>query len=234
MSKLFGIGVGPGDPQLLTVKAIETIKLLDVLYTPTARNNKPSTAFRIADQYIPKEIDVKKRKFPMTNNWHEKRKSWNLIAQEMVTDVKQGKNVGFLTLGDPSVYSTFSYIQELVDDQIKIEIIAGISSFSQIAAISKMPLMLDDESLIVVPANTKQVHLEQLIEIGENIVVMKVAINYPKLFAFLKDSALLDQAYLISNASMETEQVINLQDCDGTEDLPYFTTMLIKKEGKDK
>src|SRR5699024_6768433 len=88
----------------------------------------------------------------MVKDWDTKMESWRKIADEIKDDVQQGNNVGFLTLGDPSVYSTFSYLADILIPVIDVQTITGISSFSQIAASLSIPLMLDEESLEVVPA----------------------------------------------------------------------------------
>jgi precorrin-2/cobalt-factor-2 C20-methyltransferase len=229
MSKLFGIGVGPGDSELITVKATKMINNLDILYTPIAHNGMKSTALRIATPYLNDSTEIKERHFPMTRNVQEREKSWHEIAKDVVTDVQAGKDVGFLTLGDPSVYSTFSYIQKIVEEQIDVEIIAGISSFSQIAATLKQPLMLDEESLTVVPATKSTDEIEKYIQDNDNIVLMKISIKFPEIYKLLQSQDLLAKATIISNASMDNEQIIQVQDLDENSKIPYFSTMIIKR-----
>lgn len=229
MSKLYGIGVGPGDSDLLTVKATKMINTLDILYTPIAHNGMKSTALRIATPYLNNQTEVKERHFPMTRNVSEREKSWQEIAKEVINDVKSGKNVGFLTLGDPSVYSTFSYIQKIVESQIEVEVIAGISSFSQIAATLKQPLMLDEESLTVVPATKDIDVIEKFVNDNQNIVLMKISSKFTEIFNLLQKLDLLDNATIISNASMADEKVILVRDLEANSKIPYFSTMIIKK-----
>lgn len=229
MSKLFGIGVGPGDSELITVKAVNIIKNLNVIYTPIAHNGMKSTAFKIAEPYLQSKTEIKERHFPMTRNVEERQKSWQKISKEVIEDVTKGQNVGFLTLGDPSVYSTFSYIQKIVEKEIEVEIIAGISSFSQIAATLKEPLMLDDQSLTVVPATKDIDEIKKFIIDNDNLVLMKISSKFPEIYQLLKEQQLLSKAAIISNASMTNEVITYAQDLDETSKIPYFSTMIIKK-----
>ncbi|AKP66217.1 cobalt-factor II C(20)-methyltransferase [Companilactobacillus ginsenosidimutans] len=229
MTKFFGIGVGPGDSDLMTVKATKAIKELDILYTPIARKGMKSTALRIATPFVDDSLEIKERKFPMTKDADERQKSWQLVADEVIADVKSGKNVGMLTLGDPSVYSTFSYIQKLVESQIEIEIVAGISSFSQIAATLKQPLMLDEESLTVIPATKPTEVISKFIDDNQNIVIMKISAKFDEIFDLLNQKSLLNNATIISNASMENENIIQVSELTKQAEIPYFSTMIIKK-----
>ncbi|WP_267201073.1 cobalt-factor II C(20)-methyltransferase [Limosilactobacillus kribbianus] len=233
MASFYGIGVGPGDSELLTVKAVETIKKLDILYTPQAHRGSKSVAEKIAAPYLPADLTIKKRHFPMVNDWDTKMKSWREIAAEIKNDVQDGQNVGFLTLGDPSVYSTFSYIADMLMQEIDVQTIAGISSFSQIAASQSIPLMLDEESLEIVPATADEEKLAKIIDLNDNVVIMKIATNFKKVFQILQARNLLEKTIVVENASMPTQRVKKLSDYSADDQLPYFTTALLKKrEGK--
>lgn len=108
MAKFYGIGTGPGDSGLLTMKAVHTLERLDVLYAPEAKKGGASLALKIVAPHLPERLTVKQRHFPMTYNKEEKEQAWERIAAEIKADVLAGKNAGFITLGDPMVYSTYS------------------------------------------------------------------------------------------------------------------------------
>lgn len=229
MTSFYGIGVGPGDSELLTIKAVNRIKKLDILYAPQAHKGSRSVAENIAAPYLPANLKIKRRHFPMTNDWEKKLKSWQEIAEEIAKDVKNGNNVGFLTLGDPSVYSTFSYIAELLKGRIDVQIIAGISSFSQIAASLSVPLMLDEESLEIIPATADITQLEKAIDLNDNVVIMKIATRFEQIYKILEQRGLLEKTVVVENASMEEQQVKQLSDYSINDKLPYFSTALLKK-----
>lgn len=231
MASFYGIGVGPGDSKLLTVKAVDTIKQLDVLYTPQAHRSSKSVAERIASPYLTADLVIKRRHFPMVNDWSAKVTCWRKIADEIKADVQNGQNVGFLTLGDPSVYSTFSYIANMLKEEINVQTIAGVSAFSQIAASLSLPLMLDEESLEVIPATAEKEKLTQVIDLNDNVVIMKIATNFKTVYQILQKRCLLEKTVVVENASMAEQHIKRLADYSANDKLPYFTTALLKKKG---
>lgn len=233
MARFWGIGVGPGDSQLLTVKAVETIKQLDVLYVPQAHKGGASVAETIAAPYLPGDLTIKRRHFPMANDWALKRAQWELIANEIVDDVTSGLEVGFLTLGDPSVYSTYSYLLEIIQDQVPVETIAGISSYSQLAASLSLPLVIDQESLSIVPATAGVSQLSRVIDASNNIVIMKVAADFANVYQLLAERNLLEQTMVVERVSMAEQVMKPMTEYQPDAKLPYFTTALVKKEGQN-
>ena len=231
MASFYGIGVGPGDSKLLTVKAVDTIKQLDVLYTPQAHRSSKSVAERIASPYLTADLVIKRRHFPMVNDWSAKVTCWRKIADEIKADVQNGQNVGFLTLGDPSVYSTFSYIANMLKEEINVQTIAGVSAFSQIAASLSLPLMLDEESLEVIPATAEKEKLTQVIDLNDNMVIMKIATNFKTVYQIIQKRGLLEKTVVVENASMAEQHIKRLADYSANDKLPYFTTALLKKKG---
>lgn len=165
----------------------------------------------------------------MVKDLKEKQASWRTIAEEIVADVKAGNNVGFITLGDASVYSTYSYLLGNIDNRITVETVAGISAYTQIAATISTPLMLDDELLEVIPATADAQKIATAIDDNDNVVMMKISANLPLVYQLLADRNLLDQAIIISNASMATQHTVKLSAVEPTEKLPYFSTLLLKK-----
>ncbi|QLL69179.1 cobalt-factor II C(20)-methyltransferase [Lactobacillus sp. 3B(2020)] len=230
MAKFWGIGVGPGDSELLTVKAVNAIKKLDILYAPQAHKGGPSVAEKIAAPYLSENLEIKRRHFPMVKDWEVKAKAWQAIANEIIADVKAGKEVGFLTLGDTSVYSTYSYIAEMVAVQVEVETIAGIASYTQIAANMSVPLMLDEESLAIVPATTSEERLARIIDDHDNVVIMKIATGLGKVYRILKERRLLTSTTVVTNATMEGQVTKRLSEYSPDAKLPYFTTALLKKK----
>ena len=233
MAKLYGIGTGPGDKKLLTVKAVETLRSIDILYTPEAKKNGESLALSIVKDYLPEELEIKAKHFPMSFNDEEKILAWDKVADEIAQDVKQGKNVGFITLGDPMIYSTYIYVLERLIDDIEIETIPGISSFSNIASGQNFPLVLDREPLIVVPCTIDENRIDYALENYSSIVLMKVYKNFKGIINKLEKNRLIDNAILVSNSSQEREVVYNdLRDVNLEEKVSYFSTILVNKDIK--
>lgn len=230
MSKFYGIGTGPGASDLLTIRGKEILETVDCLYTPEPKKGGKSLALKIVDPYLRDELEIKQRHFPMVNDWGEKRSAWDQIAKEIIQDVQSGLNVAFVTLGDPMVYSTYSYLLERMMDQIETETVPGISSFCQISSSLQVPLVIDDESYVVLPAITDEEVIRLALQNLSTIVLMKVSVALPKIIRLLKEQNLLEQTVLVSDSSMTSEKImLGITELTGEEDLSYFSTMIVYK-----
>lgn len=230
MAKFYGIGTGPGDSSLVTVKAVNTLKNLDILYTPESKRGGESLALSIVDEYLPESLEIKSRHFPMNFNGTEKIQVWNSVSGEIVEDVKKGKNVGFVTLGDPMIYSTYVYVMERLMEHIEVETIPGISSFSNIASNQNFPLVMDTDPLIVIPCTMEEDKIDEALEKYDCLVLMKVYKKINIVIDKLKKHDLIDHAILVSNSSQDKEEVFtNLRDEHIDEKISYFSTILVNK-----
>lgn len=229
MAKFYGIGVGPGDSKLVTVQAVETLKNIDVLVTPQAKKGGKSVAHGIVAEYLPESLEVKERHFPMNFNEEELVEAWDAIAQEVIEDVQAGKNVGFVTLGDPMVYSTYIYILKRVIGKIDVKTIPGVTSFLNIASDLNFPLVEGEEPLIVVPCTMEEEKINDILKNNSCIVLMKVYKNFQNIVKMIKDNNLQDNAILVSNSSKDSEQVYRNLEGLTQEQISYFSTILINK-----
>jgi precorrin-2/cobalt-factor-2 C20-methyltransferase len=149
------VGCGPGDPELLTVKATDILRNADVIFTPTAREGKPSIALSIVQQYVNATANIVDLIFPMVKNREQAKLYWERNAEQIAETAKMGKNVVYLTVGDPSLYSTWIYIQKEITSrypEINVKIIPGIPSVFAFAAQAKISLVEGDETLGIIPA----------------------------------------------------------------------------------
>ena len=235
MAKFYGIGTGPGDSSLLTLKAVDVLQKIDILYTPQSSKDEGSLAQKIAVPHLREDLEIKARHFPMTFNEVEKIKAWDAIASEIVEDVQSGKEVGFVTLGDPMIYSTYVYIMERLLGKIEVETIPGISSFSHIASHQNFPLVMDRDPLIVLPCTAEEAKIDYALTHYDSIVLMKVYRNFDKIIEKIEKAGLTPHAILVSNSSLESEEVFyNLQEAGLKERISYFSTILINKNQKKK
>ena len=207
MATFYGIGIGPGDSELVTVKAKNILETLDILYTPEAKRGSKSVALTIASPYVSDHL-----------------------AAEIVEDVKAGKNVGFITLGDPMVYSTYSYLLRLIGDSIETQTIPGITSFGSMASVLGQPLTMDEESFAVVPATADADKIDQALAIHDTVVIMKVANHLDVILPLLEKYDLIEKTFLVSHASTEKQRILyGVSDLTVDDKLDYFTTLLVKK-----
>lgn len=233
MSKFYGIGTGPGDSSLVTVKAVKTLRNIDILYTPEAKKGGDSLALSIVKEYIPDSVEIKTKHFPMSCNGEDKIGVWEDISKEIINDVKGGKDVGFITLGDPMIYSTYVYIMERIMDCVEVETIPGISSFSNIASNQNFPLVMDTDPLVVIPCTMEEEKIDEALKKYDCIVLMKIYKKINTILDKLKKYNLIDYAILVSNSSQEGETVFtNLREQEIDEKISYFSTILINKNNK--
>lgn len=155
MSKLYGIGVGPGDPEELTLKAIRIIKESDVLLLP-AKNKEECYAYKIVAEAVPevREKEIRCYHFPMTKDKAELRKAHDAIYEDVQSLLQEGKILSFLTIGDPTIYSTYNYIhKQAVQNGWEAIIINGITSFCAVAAKLGIALSEQNDEIHIIPAN---------------------------------------------------------------------------------
>ena len=232
-NKFYGIGVGVGDPEEITLKAINTLKKLDVVILPEAKKDDGSVAYEIAKQYMKKDVEKVFVEFPMLKSFEERENARKENAKIVQKLLDEGKNVGFLTIGDTMTYSTYVYILEHLSKKYLVETVPGISSFVDMASRFNFPLMIGDETLKVVSLN-KKTNIEFELENNDNIVFMKVSRNFESLKEALIKTGNIDKIIMVSNCGKENQKVYyDIKDLT-EDDIPYFTTLIVKKGGFEK
>ncbi|MCI7681451.1 MAG: precorrin-2 C(20)-methyltransferase [Fusobacterium necrophorum] len=229
-NKFYGIGVGVGDPEEITLKAINILKKLDVVVLPEAKKDEGSVAYEITKQYMKEEIEKVFIEFPMLKSLEERREARKRNAMFIQELLEQGKNVGFLTIGDTMTYSTYVYLLEHLPEKYLVETVPGISSFVDMASRFNFPLMIGEESLKVVSLNPKT-DIEAEIASADNIVFMKVSRSFERLKQAILATGNQENVIMVSNCGKENQVVAyNIEELE-EEDIPYFTTLILKKGG---
>lgn len=228
--RFYGIGTGPGDSQLLTIKAAKTLDKLDILYLPQAKIGGESRVRKIVDPYLRPDLVLKERHFPMSYDSQEKRESWDAISKEIIDDVRHGKQVGFVSLGDPMLYSTYVYLLDRLIDRIEIETIPGLSSFSNIAASNNFSLAMDTDPMLVYPCTGSMEEIERMVDLFDSIVLMKVYKRCRPIIEMLEAKGLADKSIMVSNSAMEEELVYrDISQAKDLDSYSYFTTIIVNK-----
>ncbi|MDD3225234.1 MAG: cobalt-factor II C(20)-methyltransferase [Clostridium sp.] len=179
MAKLYGIGVGPGDSELLTVKAVRILKKCSVVVVPSPRPKGDSAALSIAKEYINEAAEVIIKYFPMSKNKEEDIKEAFKCIEEKL---KSGKDVAFLTIGDPFIYSTYIYLLQYINKKgYSTETVPGIPSFCAAASLTGEPLVIGNESLLIIPAS----ELNKIRD-NKNVVIMKFYKQRKEVLDFLE------------------------------------------------
>jgi len=226
--KFYGIGVGVGDPENITVKATKKLYEVDVIVLPEAKSGEGSTAFNIVKEYVKAGVEQMFLEFPMIKDVEARKVFRKNNADKVSAELEKGKNVAFLTIGDPMTYSTYTYVLEHIADDVEVETIAGITSFNSIAARLNVPLMIGDEDLKVVSVNRKT-DIYKEIENNDNLVLMKISRNFEKIKKAIIETGNKENAVIVSDCGKDNEVVY--WDIESVEEVPYFSTMILKKGG---
>lgn len=224
---LYGVGVGPGDPELMTLKAVRLIRENMIIAVPGA-DPKETVAYKIAVQAVPElaEKELLPIYMPMTHDPEELERNHAKGAKSLEEVLDQGKNIVFLTLGDPCVYSTFSYLQKRVEkDGYHTELVSGITSFCAAAARLNIPLSEWNEQLHVVPA----VHrLDSTLNESGNYILMKSGKKMNQVKEILAQSG--RDVLMVENCGMENEHIYSSVE-EIPDDAGYYS-LIIAKEAK--
>ena len=209
---LYGVGIGPGDPELITLKAVRIIEQSPVIAVPKTGESR-RVALSIAEQTIPHihEKEVLSLHFPMTKDKCMIDTNRDEIAKQIIDILKEGKDIAFLTLGDPSVYSTYWYIhQRVVKQGYQAQMIAGVPSFCAVAAKLGISLAEAEQPLHIIPG------------------------SYPcteQMKKLLKQYGYYDNAKMVQNCGLEQEHIFQSLD-DATNEASYFSIIVCKEEDK--
>ncbi len=228
---LYGIGVGPGDPELLTHKAVRVLQDVDCVAVPVAERGKESTARKIAGSYIRSDCRIVELDFPMTRDRDRLAEAWHQGCQTIKGLLDQGLSVAFLTLGDAMLYSTYIYIyKDLERDGYRVMTIPGITSFSAAAAAGGVPLAFGDEKVALIPGSAVEDLNNGKLEHFDTVVIFKVARQYQKLLAALEKAGRLKSSVLVMSCGHPEERVITDLQSVAEEDLSYFSLIISRKE----
>ncbi|MBU0945662.1 MAG: precorrin-2 C(20)-methyltransferase [Proteobacteria bacterium] len=232
------IGVGPGDPDLLTRKALRTLEECPVIATPKGSQDGSSTALSIVKQALPLNgKEIIELYFPMKKIHldsapaEEVQEAWEKAALQILRFMAEGKDVVFPTLGDPAIYSTGYYLYETIlslQPETRVKFIPGISAMSSCSAATSIPICLGDDKLAVIPATFSGEQLRQTLESFDTIVLMKVHRVLDRIIALLSELNLLEKAVLVEKAGMKEEN-IRTDLSSITEQVHYFSTIIVRK-----
>lgn len=226
----YGIGVGPGDPELLTLKAVNVIREVDVIIAPKTEKKEDSVALSIARPYLKDDVEIVKQVFPMVVNFEQSPEAWESNKNEILALLEAGKKVAFLTLGDPMFYSTYIYVFRLLENcGYEIETIPGIPAFCAIGSKLGYPLVEGNDILSIIPATASEEKVKEVIAVTDNVVMMKVYKNFPEMVDVLTEHELTDKAVMISRCGLPDEMIIRDIQAAKEQKVNYLSTILARR-----
>ncbi|NCC25972.1 MAG: precorrin-2 C(20)-methyltransferase [Deltaproteobacteria bacterium] len=228
---LYGVGVGPGDPELLTLRAARVLGRVEEVFAASSSKNDYSLALSIAEKHVRPGAAIRNLAFPMTRDPEGLARAWEANAKAVLDALHTGRDAAFLTLGDPMLFSTFVYLLRAVralEPEVRVEVVPGVTSFQQAAAVSGTPLAESGESLLVLSGVNETRDLARRMQGADNAVILKAYRNFPAIRDWLASEDLDREAVFASRLGLEGETVVR-----GLADLPddphYLSLLLIKK-----
>lgn len=223
---LFGLGVGPGDPELMTLKALRLLRAAPVV-AYAAPEHGDSFARSIVASWLgagQREIAVR---VPMRPG-PPPVAIYDAAAGELAAELDRGNDVALLCQGDPLFYGSFIHIWTRLAGRYRIEIVPGVSSLTACAAAASAPLAAREETLMVLPASLGEAEIARGIADSDAVAIIKLGRHFPKVRRVLDGLGLLDSALYVEHASLPNQRIMAFACVDATE-VPYFSMALVRR-----
>jgi precorrin-2/cobalt-factor-2 C20-methyltransferase len=236
LGTLSGVGVGPSDPELITVKGLRLLQSAPVVAFPAGITDRPGMAQTIIQPWLQPHQTQLALTFPYVQDQAVLTAAWAIAADQVWHYLQQGQDVVFVSEGDVSFYSTFSYLAQTLQAQHPEAIVAtipGVCSPLAAAAALGLPLTLRQQRLAVLPALYTVTELETTLQWADVIVLMKVSSVYQQVWKILDRHQLLDRSYIIERATAPTQKIYHHLRDRPTLDLPYFSLLIIQVNPPD-
>ncbi|WP_139488615.1 precorrin-2 C(20)-methyltransferase [Brevibacillus dissolubilis] len=230
---LYGVGIGPGDPELITIKAFRMMKEADVIAYPSKRSGSKSYAYSIVEHYTRGlQKEMLGLIFPMTRDINVLQKQWGKTVEQVYAKLAEGKNVVFVTEGDPNLYSTFIHMAREMNSKhpdVPIVTVPGISSVLGAAARIGVPLADGDEQVAIIPALDDREAMRQALVSHDTVIFLKVAKVLDLIIDLLDELGLTRAASVVTKVTSGEETIWrNVEELRG-EELEYLTLMVVRK-----
>lgn len=231
LGTLYGIGVGPGDPELISLKGLRRLQGSPVVAFPAGMDQKPGIAEQIIQSWLqPQQIQLALN-FPYVQDSQVLEQAWQIAAAQVWGHLHQGQDVAFVSEGDVSFYSTFSHLSRTLQQHypdVQIQAIPGICSPLAAAAALGLPLTIQGDRLVVLPALYRVSELESILDWADVVVLLKVSSVYQQVWSILAQRDLLASSFIVERAT-SPQQVIYSNLCDRPHlELPYFSLLVIR------
>ena len=232
LGTLWGVSVGPGDPEWLTLKGLKVLQRVPAIAMPQNRQGQPGMAFEIVKDYLdPSQILVPLH-LPFVKDPEILKQSWQTAAELLSPHLRSGQDVAFISEGDVSFYSTFTYVATALRRQIpnlSISVIPGVCSPLAAAGALEIPLAIQAEKIAVLPALYDPQALLEALKWSEVVVLMKVSTVFHRVWTLLADQGLLEQSYLVEWVGGTQQQLFpNLVDLADYHP-PYFSILIVRR-----
>ncbi|MFQ0813160.1 precorrin-2 C(20)-methyltransferase [Brucella anthropi] len=231
--RLFGLGVGPGDPELITLKALRLLKSAPVVAYHAAKGKKGNALAIVEDYLSPEQVlvpliyPVTTEKLPAHMDYEQiVRDFYGEITNTIASHLDRGQDVAVIAEGDPFFYGSFMYIHDRLADRYETEVVPGICSVLGASAVLGAPLVYRNQTLSVLSGVMSAEELKRRLADTGAAAIMKLGKNLDKVRAVLGDLGLMDRALYVERATMSNQRIVPLAEVDGG-DCPYFSIILV-------
>jgi precorrin-2 C20-methyltransferase / precorrin-3B C17-methyltransferase len=231
--QLFGVGLGPGDPELITLKALRVIKQAKVIAYPTAKQSQSNARSIVSAELVHGQIELPMI-YPITTESTDHPGGYEVaiaefydqMAEQIAVHLEEGRDVAILCEGDPFFYGSYMYLHDRLAHRFATEVIPGVPSIMGAAARLGTPLVRRDSELTVIPATLSEDALTARLRSHGAFAVIKLGRNFAKVKNALTKAGVLDKAFYIERATMNSERIVPLSDVDPSS-VPYFSLILV-------
>jgi precorrin-2/cobalt-factor-2 C20-methyltransferase len=234
-AELYGLGVGPGDPGLLTLEAARVLASVDLVFAPAPRSGESSLAWEIACAAGAGEAELRLLSFPMSRDATELSASWAEAARQVAVELDRGRTAAFVTLGDSSIYSTWSYLRRellALRPGTSIATLPGISALGSAAAKLGIPLVEGDERLALIPLPARLDELDFFLSLVDTLGIYKIGARLRELGAYLRSRGLETSSHLAVGVGLPRERLgsfaVAAEGADG------YLSLAIVKTGRNR
>jgi precorrin-2/cobalt-factor-2 C20-methyltransferase len=233
-AQIYAVGVGPGDPELITRKAERILRQVPVVMAPTAVAGDASYALSIIEPLLDRgRQEVLERVFPMRKTGDaDLERFWEEAAAEVVARVQGGQDVAFITIGDPFLYSTFLYLHRIIRErhpEIPFQVVPGITSISAAAAAAGVPLGLAADRIAILPATYEDEELRRTFADFDTVVLLKINRVFDRVHSLLRELGLEENAVFVRRVGSPEEEVVrDLASLVGRK-LDYLSLLIVKR-----
>lgn len=226
----YGLGVGPGDPELLTLKALRILRDAPVVAFPAPDKGESLTRAIVAPHISNGRTEIAIR-VPMTTQRFPAQEVYDRAAKELGGHLDAGRDVAVLCEGDPFLYGSFMYLFARLAERYPVEVVPGVSSLTACAATLGAPLAARNDVLAVIPAPLDEDDLRQRLATADAAAIVKIGRHFPKVRAVLSDLGLLDRSRYVEHATMDNQRILPLDQVDPAA-VPYFSMILVHRRGE--